>query len=69
MHTTFLLFLFCFAESLQFNRVCLWINAVQVLLLVSTVHQHCTLSHWHLGMTYVKLSPSMAGEFISRYEP
>lgn len=57
------------AESLQLNRVCLWIDAGQVLLKVSAVQQHCTLSHWHLSVTYVKLSPSMAGDFINRYEP
>lgn len=44
-------------------------DAVQVLLKVSAVPQHCMLSHWHLSLTYVKLSPSMAGEFINRYEP
>lgn len=69
IHTTLLLVFFSFAESLQLNRVCPWIDAVQVLLKVFTAHQHCTLSHRHLSMTYVKLSHSMAGEFINRHEP
>ena len=68
VHPAFLLVFFCFGESLQLNRVCLGIGAMQVLLRVS-VHQHCTLSHWHLSTSYFKMSPGMANEFINSREP